>query len=193
VTDNQKMFDDRLRWLNPPPFTEFTDAGLRVRSAAGTDFWRRTHYGFEVDNGHFFRMPVPADFRMTTSVRLKPVHQYDQAGLMIRISPECWLKTSLEFEPEGPARLGAVVTNSGYSDWSTQDTDRAIERVSLRVDFQHGDCTVFARLADAPEWTQIRIAHLVDAGAVVEAGLYLCSPKAAGFEACFEYLELTAA
>jgi uncharacterized protein len=183
------MFDDRLTWLNPPPFADLSEAGLRVRSAAATDFWRRTHYGFEADNGHFLRRTVIGNFRMTTTVRLKPVHQYDQAGLLIRVSPECWLKTSLEFEPEGPARLGAVVTNSGYSDWSTQDADRAIERVSLRVDFHCGDCTIFARIEDTPEWTQIRIAHLMDAGAAVEAGLYLCSPKAAGFEACFEYLE----
>lgn len=37
------------------------------------------------------------------------------------ISENCWLKTSLEYIPEGPSHLGAVVTNNGYSDWSTQD------------------------------------------------------------------------
>lgn len=184
--------DDRLTWFNPPPVAQFTGSGLRIRSAGNTDFWRRTHYGFEVDNGHFFYIPITGNFRMITTVRLKPVHQYDQAGLMIRVSPDCWIKTSLEFETEGPARLGAVVTNSGYSDWSTQDADRGIERISLRVDYQAGDCTVFARFHEDRAWMQIRLAHLLEAGERVDAGLYLCSPVEAGFEACFECLQITA-
>lgn len=35
---------------------------------------------------------------------------------MIRFSEDCWLKTSVEFESvKEPSRLGAVVTNHGYS------------------------------------------------------------------------------
>jgi regulation of enolase protein 1 (concanavalin A-like superfamily) len=185
-------FVQRLSWLNPPPFADQGADGLTIRTAAGTDFWRRTHYGFEADNGHFLRVPVTGGFRIITTVRLKPVHQYDQAGLMIRVSPECWLKTSQEFEPDGPSRLGAVVTNGGYSDWSTQDADASVARVSLRLDYGGGDCTVFADVNGAGSWSQIRMAHLLEAGESVETGLYACSPKGAGFEACFEYLQITA-
>ncbi len=39
---------------------------------------------------------------------------------MVRFSKDCWLKTSIEYEPNGMCKLGAVVTNQGYSDWSTQ-------------------------------------------------------------------------
>src|SRR6476646_1066631 len=94
---------------------------LRIEPDGGTDFWQRTHYGFEADNGHFLAAEVPGDFVATTQVRFHPVHQYDQAGLMVRVSPACWLKTSGEYEPAGPSRLGSVVTNYAYSDWSTQE------------------------------------------------------------------------
>jgi uncharacterized protein len=185
------MFDDELSWLHPPPYAQIGNEGLTVRTAAETDFWQRTHYGFQADNGHFLRKPVRGDFRIETTVRIAPVHQYDQAGLMIRVSPECWLKTSLEFETDGPAQLGAVVTRAGYSDWSVQDADPHTKRISLRVDYQNGDCTVFADLAGGESWTRIRIAHLDRAGGLLETGLYACSPKAAGFEACFERLSIT--
>ena len=36
---------------------------------------------------------------MTAHVAFNPVHRYDQAGLMVRVSPTCWLKTSVEHEP----------------------------------------------------------------------------------------------
>jgi regulation of enolase protein 1 (concanavalin A-like superfamily) len=115
-------FHSQLRWHFPPAKWSL-DASrhcLRIEPDTGTDFWQRTHYGFEVDNGHCLFAPVAGDFVATTKVRFQPVHQYDQAGLMVRVSPSCWLKTSVEYEPVGPSRLGAVVTNHGYSDWSTQ-------------------------------------------------------------------------
>ena len=65
---------------------------LRVEPDAHTDFWRTTHYGFDADNGHLLFGVVTGDVVMTTHVRFQPVHQYDQAGLMIRVSPSCWLK-----------------------------------------------------------------------------------------------------
>src|SRR5262245_26679782 len=113
----------RLRWYCEPPRWSVEPARrwLRVEPNGGTDFWQKTHYGFEADNGHLLFTGLTGDFVMTTRVRFHPVHQYDQAGLMVRVSPSCWLKTSVEYEPDGPSHLGAVVTNQAYSDWSTQD------------------------------------------------------------------------
>ena len=83
----QPAFDPRLRWLNPPP-TWAVDSSLPalvVQPAAPTDFWQETHYGFRADNGHFLFAEVVGDFTITTKVRFHPVHQYDQAGLMVRV------------------------------------------------------------------------------------------------------------
>ena len=47
--------------------------------------------------------------------------------------------------------------------------------------------------ADGSHWTQLRLAHLIedDGRRAVAAGLYACSPKAAGYRADFEFLEIT--
>ena len=77
---------------------------------------------------------VDGGFVMTTHVSFEPVHQYDQAGLMVRLSADCWLKTSVEYEPGATNRLGVVVTNAGYSDWSTQEVPASQLQVWLRVE-----------------------------------------------------------
>ena len=125
--------DTRLRWLNPPPAWSLEPAGLTVRPAAKTDFWQQTHYGFRMDNGHFLYLEVAGDFSLTTQVRFHPVHLYDQAGLMVRVGPSCWIKTAVEYESKGPSKLGAVVTNHGYSDWSLQEFPRGQKQVRLRI------------------------------------------------------------
>ena len=181
-----------FRWWNPPARAEIRDSRLVVATQAGTDFWQRTHYGFRADNGHCLLADWNrGDFVLSAFVRFHPVHQYDQAGLIVRLSPDCWLKTSVEYEPDGPNRLGAVVTNAGWSDWSTQDVPKALEAVALRVRRDGADYTVEYASEAAGPWSQIRIAHLAeDTGAAVQCGLYACSPKGEGFVAEFDDLRL---
>lgn len=180
-----------LRWQNEPPRCSLVGAAprLRVEPAAGTDFWQKTHYGFEADNGHFLYTEVAGDWVMTTHVRLLPVHQYDQAGLMVRLSPSCWIKASVEHEPDAAGRLGAVVTRHGYSDWSTRPF-RSTE-LWLRVRREGADYIVDAS-SDGDDWEQIRMAHLDedDGQRSVACGLYACSPKQAGFAAEFSLLAI---
>ena len=188
----QARLDSSLRWYCEPPSWSMDSArGLCLAPDAQTDYWQRTHYGFQVDNGHFLFAEIEGDFVMTTCVVTRPVHQYDQAGLMVRLSDACWLKTSVEFEPDEPNRLGAVVTNAGYSDWSTQPLSHAITTTWFRVRVEGQSCTVEASL-DGAQWQQIRLAHLQELGTTkaVKCGLYACSPKASGFEAEFKFLKI---
>ena len=184
--------DPRLQWHAPPArwAVEPARACLRVEPDAGTDFWQRTHYGFEADNGHFLGLRARGDFRLTTRVTAFGMHQYDQAGLMVRVSPGCWLKTSAEFELHGPQQLGAVVTNGRFSDWSTQPLARDVTTVWFRVRRRGADYLVEHSL-DGVAWQQLRVAHLHEAPAEsgVACGLYACSPKGAGFRAEFAFLE----
>lgn len=176
-------------WLNPPPHAETgADGTLTVRSAAPTDFWQKTHYGFEADSGHFLHAAVAGDFVMTVHLRFRARHQYDQAGLMVRLSPACWIKTSVEHEPDGPNRLGAVVTNHGFSDWSTQDVPLSLDALWLRLRREAADYLVEWRADESQRWTQLRLARLLedDGARAVPAGIYCCSPKAAGFEVVFD-------
>lgn len=182
---------DAFRWHCEPARWSIDDVARRLKLStdAGTDFWQRTHYGFEVDNGHFLYQPVFGDFSVTTQVTASGRHQYDQAGLMLRISKSCWLKTSVEFEPRGDNRLGAVVTNAQFSDWSTQPLAKAVETVWFRIEVRGADCMVFSSL-DGASWQQLRVCHLAEwaEGQPVMCGLYACSPKAAGYEAAFHFL-----
>jgi len=194
VTDLQERFTGpmlppSLRWHCEPARWAAGHGHLTIEPDAGTDFWQRTHYGFQADNGHALLAEITGDFVLSTHVRFRAVHQYNQAGLMVRISPACWLKTSVEHEPGRAGRLGAVVTNAGYSDWSTQPF--AGGEVWLRVRREGQDYVVDAS-ADGRGWEQIRLARLHDdrAGLAVSGGLYACSPKGAGFAAEFGYLEV---
>jgi regulation of enolase protein 1 (concanavalin A-like superfamily) len=185
--------DTRLHWHNEPVRWSLADAErcLRLEPGAGTDFWQRTHYGFRADNGHFLFADVAGDVVITTHVRMQPAHQYDQAGLMVRLAPECWLKTSVEHEPGRAGRLGAVVTNQAYSDWSTQPF--AGDELWLRVRREGQDYIVDAS-DNGSVWEQIRMAHLADDDGQrrIACGLYACSPKQAGFAAEFSLLRIEA-
>jgi regulation of enolase protein 1 (concanavalin A-like superfamily) len=180
--------DTRLKWHCEPSNWNITGGRLVIAPDSSTDFWSKTHYGFEADNGHFLYANIAGDFVLSAEIFMTPRHQYDQAGLMVRVSKSCWLKTSIEFEPDNMSRLGAVVTNGGYSDWSTQDVPSDLNRFQLRVRRERGDYLVHMSL-DGDDWKQLRVAHLhedVSPEASVECGVYACSPKTAGFNAEFD-------
>jgi uncharacterized protein len=185
--------DPRLAWrCEPTRWSLDPSAGrLRLEPDAETDFWQRTHYGFQVDNGHLLFADVVGPFHLSAHVAFQPVHQYDQAGLMVRLSPACWLKTSIEYEPGSTNRLGVVVTNDGYSDWSTQEVPSDLRQIWLRVARTGPDYLVESSV-DGNAWSQLRLAHLHedDGRRAVAAGLYACSPKAAGYVAEFDVLQI---
>jgi uncharacterized protein len=181
-----------LQWHCPPPHWEVdaTEGSLSLETGADTDFWQRTHYGFRADNGHFLYTVLKGDFEMQTQVRFQPVHQYDQAGLMVRLSEDCWLKTSVEHEPDRADQLGAVVTNGGYSDWSMQDMEECAA-FWLQVRREGPDYFVAAS-RDGNAWSPLRVArlHEDDGQGPVQCGLYACSPKGAGFTPRFQFLRI---
>ncbi|HEY5753722.1 MAG TPA: DUF1349 domain-containing protein [Chthoniobacterales bacterium] len=185
--------DPRLVWHCEPGQWSIDSVNQRliIKPEKGTDFWQTTHYGFQVDNGHLLSAQISGDFVATTKVEFNPVHQYDQAGLMVRISPACWLKTSIEYELDDPSRLGAVVTNDGYSDWSTQAVPATLREAWFRIRREGTDYIVEAS-RDGAMWEQIRMAHLGEdrLGASVACGLYACSPKGRGYVAEFRFLRI---
>lgn len=178
----------RCQWHCEPASWDLDAAArtLAIRTTERSDFWQRTHYGFRADNGHFLWTAIEGDFQMTVDVHMAPLHQYDQAGLMVRLSDGCWIKTSVEYEDGSVSRLGCVVTNRGYSDWSTQDIPATITDFALRVTRHEADYLVEAQLPGGP-WSQLRMAHLDDdsASPPVHCGVYACSPKEPGFRAEF--------
>lgn len=158
---NSETLLSNLAWYNEPAQWSIDREQniLSLYSDADTDFWQRTHYGFEADSGHFLYLKTTPNFTLTTKVTSHACHQYDQAGLMVRLSSSCWLKTSVEFELEAHNRLGVVVTNQQYSDWSTQNISKATKTVWFQVQVAGMDCIIKSSF-DGIEWQQIRVAHL---------------------------------
>ena len=186
----QPSLSPKLKWHSEPSNWSIKDNQLEIETDPETDFWQKTHYGFQVDNGHFLFTDLDGDFILETSVKCNFKHQYDQAGLMIRISEECWVKASVEFEPDEPNKLGAVVTNHGYSDWSTQDVPDSFTDFKLRLTREGSTYKVQYYQSTSEEWIQIRMFHLFD-NPVVKAGIYCCSPKTESFTVSFDYMKVS--
>lgn len=171
-------------WLNPPPQQHRDTDSLRFLVEPGTDFWRHTHYGFCRDNGHVLLSPASTDFDAELWLRYAPEAQYDQAGLMLRIDAENWLKTAVEHEPEAAPRLGVVVTQGPGSDWSTQDLEQSPGLHGFRLERRGPDLMIQARLATQPRWQQLRIVRMATLETEPRLGIgpYACCPQGAGFE-----------
>lgn len=69
---------------------------------------------------------------LSLAFTLSPRAQFDQAGAMVLVDESCWVKAGIEFCDAQP-RLSCVVTNEGYSDWSTQAWPWDGTSVSLRL------------------------------------------------------------
>jgi len=178
-----------LQWFNEPEHWRIENNSVIIQPNAASDFWQRTHYGFQNDNGHFLYLETNKDIIMQTHVRFKAAHQFDQSGLMIRLDQDNWLKTSIEYQLENPASLGAVVTNFGYSDWSIQFVDQQINEAWFRLERSGKDFVIDASL-DGKVWHRIRVCRLHKADGIVQCGLYSCSPIDCGYEAIFEQFEI---
>lgn len=176
-------------WHHEPSNWELKNNQLQLFTDARTDFWQKTHYGFQADNGHFLHTEMTGDFILETEVECDFKHQYDQAGLMVRVSDQCWIKTSVEYEPDEPNKLGVVVTNNGFSDWSTQDVENSFINFKLRIIRKGSDYKVEYYNTKSKNWIQLRMFHLFDEPKV-KVGIYACSPKQNLFSARFNYLKI---
>ncbi|QVY62522.1 DUF1349 domain-containing protein [Cytobacillus gottheilii] len=189
---NREQLSKELKWRCEPKnwFLDSTSSQLVLKTDLETDYWQKTHYGFETDNGHFLFTETSKNFRMTTRVETLPKSKYDQAGLMIRFSEDIWVKTSIEYIPDDRSKLGAVVTNRGYSDWSTQYVDIKNTVIYYRISII-GQNVYVDFSWDGEAWNQIRIAHLeIPENSTILAGVYACSPQGKDQEVRFDFLTI---
>ena len=170
------LIKDGWRWLNEPKAW----AGDSVTADPETDFWRTTHYGFVRDSGHFRFARVGGDFTALVTVSGDYRELYDQAGLMLRLDAEHWLKAGVEYV-EGRRTLSAVVTRS-FSDWSTVPAFEAPDPLRLRLS-RHGSA-VRVEWATGRGFEMLRLAYLPERAAAL-VGPMCCSPERAGLEVRF--------
>lgn len=179
----------KMKWLYEPSAWEFRKDGIFVKTDKITDFWQRTHYGFRNDNAHMLYIETEKDFIMTTKVKFNAIHQFDQCGLVVRVDEDNWLKTSIEYELNNPPKLGAVVTNLGYSDWSTEELDSKANEAEFRISREGKDYKIEVNVLNRG-WRQLRICHLHSEEKKVKCGIYCCSPIDNGYEVLFTDLKI---
>lgn len=171
---------DRCEWLNPPPRSKIGNDGvLSVITGWKTDFWQRTFYGFQRDDGHAFLQTTDAEFSATLTFDARYETLYDQAGLFLRTGPTLWAKFGIEYT-DGAAHLSVVMTNR-ISDWSVTRLEVA-EAMTVRAT-RLEDCMVLQRRV-GDDWQMVRL--MPWPGAVsVSVGPFVCSPERAGLVAQF--------
>jgi regulation of enolase protein 1 (concanavalin A-like superfamily) len=188
VTDAVERILDRAVWLNEPARWSRQASGLSVTTDRASDFWRETLYGFTRDNGHFLGVATAGDFTAQLRVRADYDQLYDQAGLMVRLDAQHWVKTGVEFT-DGARMLSTVVT-CGRSDWSVSAPGGDPRDLRLRVTVAKGALRVQASL-DGRFWPLLRLAPFPVAESYL-VGPMCCTPERAGLEVEFSDFTVSA-
>ena len=177
---------ERMTWLNEPASSKGFGGKLFVRSRAKTDFWRKTFYGYITDNGHFFHLSASGDFVFQARVNGNYAALYDQAGLMVRLDAENWIKCGTEFF-DG-RRHASVVFTRDFSDWSTMaDLSKTAPiwwRAVRKKDSVETVCSL-----DGNNFTSARQGYFPP-GVKVDVGIMCAAPEGPGFDATFDNLRL---
>jgi len=180
------MFE-RCRWLNEPADWAMGADHVTVVTDRGTDFWRETHYGFTRDSGHFFGRETEAAFTATLRVRARYESLYDQAGIMVRLDAETWVKAGIELS-DGEALLGSVLT-IGRSDWATGPFRGDVSDVWVRATVERGVLRLQAS-GDGLRWPLVRLCPFPAAERYL-VGPMCCTPERAGLRVVFSDFAVT--
>ena len=168
-------------WLNPPENWSADGAQLRVMTDEKTDFWRKTQYGFIRDSGHFFGTEIAGDFTAQLHVAAQYSALYDQAGMMVRIDEQNWIKCGVEFS-DGQLLLSTVLTLD-KSDWAVGIAPAMADGFWLRVTVEQGVIRV-QYSTDGKLWPLLRLAPFPVAPRY-RVGPMCCTPERGGLEVVF--------
>lgn len=177
---------DTPHWINPPPRNTREGGRLVVETGKETDFWNNTFYGFRHLSGHLYATPVTGDFSLTLTFAAAYGTLYDQAGAMLMVDDDNWLKCGVEFT-EGRKNFSVVVTRDDQSDWSVMPLGGAVEApVTLRLT-RHAEALRVEVERDG-KFHLVRLAYL-RMPETVDAGPMCCSPVGEGLRVTFSRVE----
>ena len=176
-----------MYWFNEPINWQPEGDSLTMNVTPKTDYWRKTHYGFTVDDGPFYYCEVGGEFETKVKISADFRNRYDQLGLMLRIDQNTWIKTGIEYVND-KINVSAVVTHN-TSDWSVTELDDMPEFLWFKAIRQLDSVEIFFSRDDV-NYSMIRLAHFPD-NIPVKVGLMAACPDGDGFEAKFEHFQFT--
>lgn len=176
-----------MNWSTEPASWNTEGDTLTVTAAPQTDFWRKTHSGHISNNGHFYSETVKGDFTAEVEFSGEYRDLYDQAGLMLRIDDEHWIKTGIELL-DGVQQVSAVVTRD-FSDWSVIALPENPPTLWLRLQRKAHTVEIYYSL-DGSSYILFRQAYFPP-NDEVEIGRMICAPRGNGFTTVFRGYKVT--
>ena len=171
-----------VAWMNPPKKWRLDGSSLSCKADPKTDFWRKTFYGYITDNGHFYYRRISGDFTTTVKATGQYHDLYDQAGLMVRIDAENWMKCGVEFV-DGRQNMSIVYTRE-YSSWATGHLPAGTSSLWLKVVRKGPALDIFHSL-DGSRFEETGVGYLGTAESVM-VGPMCAAPEGKGFEVRFD-------
>ncbi|WP_371321590.1 DUF1349 domain-containing protein [Pseudomonas viridiflava] len=177
-------------WVNEPDFHRvLEDESLEVVTDDKTDFWRETYYGFVRDSGHFLGFTAKGGFTAQVRVNADFRELYDQAGIMVRIDENTWVKAGIEFN-DGNPMISSVITH-GQSDWAPGFFSGDPRDFWLRMTVTKGVIRL-QYSTDGLSWPLLRLAPFPEADSY-QVGPICCTPKRQALRVRFSEWSLTGA
>jgi len=177
---------EKMNWFNEPAAWNIAGKTLTMQVTPHSDYWRISHYGFTVDDAPFYYASYGGEFEAKVKVSGDYKTRFDQAGLMLRIDPENYIKCGIEFV-DGKYNLSVVVTHH-TSDWSVITLDEPVRFVWLKAVRRLDAVEIFYSFDDK-EYTMMRNAWMQD-NTPMQVGLMAACPDGEGFEARFEHFSV---
>ena len=186
------IFDiNKLKWTREPSSYKITKDKIEIITTPYTDLWQRTYYHFKNDNAPVLQIETNEKFfSFIVKTQFESKHRFDQCGIVMYLDSDNWLKCSVEYENEAFQHLGSVVTNNGYSDWTTTEIDSSIKTIWYRFSRRDDDYCLECSF-DGITFKQMRICHMFKGKDQISFGIYACSPENSSFKATFTNFELT--
>lgn len=177
---------EKMQWFNEPGQWSISNGSLTMSVTPHSDYWRISHYGFTVDDAPFYYTTYGGEFEAKVKVTGDYKVRFDQAGLMLRIDHENYIKAGIEFV-DGKYNLSTVVTHH-TSDWSVITLDRKVPYIWIKAVRRLDAVEIFYSFDDK-EYTLMRNAWLKD-NTPVQVGLMAACPDGQGFNATFENFQV---
>lgn len=177
---------EKMNWFNEPAQWSIDNGTLTIDVTPKSDYWRISHYGFTVDDAPFYYAEYGGEFEAKVKVSGDYKVRFDQAGMMIRIDHENYIKTGIEYV-DGKYNLSTVVTHH-TSDWSVIALDQPVKEIWIKAVRRLDAIEIFYSFDDK-EYTLMRNAWM-EANCPVKVGMMAASPDGDGFKATFSNFQV---
>lgn len=177
---------DKMMWFNEPQQWAIDGRTLSMSVTPQSDYWRISHYGFTVDDAPFYYATYGGEFEAKVKITGDYKTRFDQAGLMLRIDHENYIKAGIEFV-DGRFNLSAVVTHH-TSDWSVIRLDEEVTSVWIKAVRRLDAVEIFYSFDDR-EYIMMRNAWMQD-NVPMQVGMMAACPDGDGFKVSFDHFQV---